>query len=49
MNSDFFGIYISVDDLLITIGVMAAVLFVMFILLIVNMGNMVSNGPFRQK
>lgn len=46
MNSDFFGIYISVDDLLITIGVMAAVLFVMFILLIVNMGK---TGRLRKR
>ena len=46
MNSDFFGIYISVDDLLITIGVMAAVLFGMFILLIVNMGK---TGRLRKR
>ena len=39
MNSDFFGIYISVDDLLITIGIMAIIMVMLFVLLMVNMGK----------
>lgn len=39
MNSDFFGIYISVDDLLITIGIMALIMVMLFVLLMVNMGK----------
>lgn len=39
MNSDFLGIYISVDDLLLTIGIMAIIMVIMFILLLVNMGK----------
>lgn len=39
MNSDFFGIYISVDDLLITIGIMAIIMVLLFVLLMVNMGK----------
>ena len=39
MNSDFLGIYISVDDLLITLGIMAIIMIVLFILLLVNMGK----------
>lgn len=42
MNSDFLGIYISVDDLLLTIGIMAIIMVILFILLLVNMGK--SNG-----
>lgn len=39
MNSDFFGIYISVDDLLITIGIMVIIMVILFVLLLVNMGK----------
>lgn len=39
MNSDFFGIYISVDDLLLTLGIMGIIMAVLFILLLVNMGK----------
>lgn len=39
MNSDFLGIYISVDDLLLTIGIMAIIMVIMFILLLVNIGK----------
>lgn len=39
MNSDFLGIYISVDDLLLTIGIMSIIMVIMFILLLVNMGK----------
>ena len=46
MISDFLGIYISVDDLLITIAVMAAIIFVLFILLLVNMGK---TGRLRKR
>lgn len=37
MNSDFFGIYISVDDLLLSLGIMAIIMVVLFILVTVNM------------
>lgn len=39
MNSDFLGFYISVDDLLLTIGIMAIIMVILFILLLVNMGK----------
>lgn len=39
MNSDFLGIYISIDDLLLTIGIMAIIMVILFILLAVNMGK----------
>lgn len=39
MNSDFLGIYISIDDLLITLGIMAIIMVVLFILLLVNIGK----------
>lgn len=39
MNSDFLGFYISVDDLLFTIGIMAIIMVILFILLLVNMGK----------
>ncbi len=39
MNSDFLGIYISVDDLLLTLGIMGIIMAVLFILLLVNMGK----------
>lgn len=39
MNSDYLGIYISVDDLLITIGIMAIIMVILFVLLLVNMGK----------
>lgn len=39
MNSDFLGIYISIDDLLLTIGIMAIIMVILFILLVVNMGK----------
>lgn len=42
MNSDFLGFYISVDDLLLTIGIMAIIMVILFILLLVNMGK--TNG-----
>lgn len=39
MNSDFLGIYISIDDLLLTIGIMAIIMAILFVLLLVNMGK----------
>lgn len=39
MNSDFLGFYISVDDLLLTIGIMAIIMVILFILLLVDMGK----------
>lgn len=39
MNSDFLGFYISVDDLLLTIAIMAIIMVILFILLLVNMGK----------
>lgn len=39
MNSDFLGFYISVDDLLLTIGIIAIIMVILFILLLVNMGK----------
>ena len=39
MNSEFLGFYISVDDLLLTIGIMAIIMVILFILLLVNMGK----------
>lgn len=39
MNSDFLGLYISIDDILLTIGIMAIIMVILFVLLLVNMGK----------
>ncbi len=39
MKSDFIGLYFTVDDFLLTIAIMAGVMFILFIMLLVNMGK----------
>ena len=46
MKSDFIGLYFTVDDFLLTFAIMAAVMLLLFILLIVNI---VKSGRLRKK
>lgn len=46
MKSDFIGMYFTVDDFLLTFAIMAAVMLLLFILLIVNI---VKSGRLRKK
>lgn len=46
MISDFLGLYFTVDDFLLTFAIMAAVMLLLFILLIVNI---VKTGKLRKK
>ena len=46
MKSDFIGLYFTVDDFLLTFEIMAAVMLLMFILLIVNI---IKSGRLRKK
>ena len=46
MKSDFIGLYFTVDDFLLTFAIMAAVMLLLFILLIVNI---IKSGRLRKK
>lgn len=46
INSDFLGLYFTADDFLLTFAIMAAVMLILFILLIVNI---VKTGKIRKK
>ena len=46
MKSDLIGLYFTVDDFLLTFTVMAAIMLILFILLIVNIAK---TGRLRKK